>query len=301
MSEQTQHLRVGVVFIVSIILLVSGVLWFKNFKFGGQYVRVTVEFPTTSGLVRGDPVEVRGVPSGQVARIQFEGGRALVSLDLNRSVKLYATTRFVIENVGIMGQKLVAVYPGEESTPVDPVAQAFKGTYQPGIPEFMSNLEVVLESFNRLTNRLDVLLTAFDESDQGSLRRTLKNTEIITDDLAQFMKETHGELSQAVRNFSLAMEDLHSTLNGRDRQIDSLLVNTGRAVVRADSALIALEGAAKRAESLMARLDRGQGSAGLLLQDEELYRELTGVLSETRALITDVKANPKKYFKVSVF
>ena len=31
----------------------------------------------------------------------------------------------------------------------------------------MSNLEGVLESFSRLTNRLDAILAAFDESDRG--------------------------------------------------------------------------------------------------------------------------------------
>jgi phospholipid/cholesterol/gamma-HCH transport system substrate-binding protein len=289
------------VFILSVAILVAGVLWFKNFKFGGANIRVKVEFATTSGLVRGDPVEVRGVPSGQVSEILFENGRALVTCDLDKQVRLYPDTRFAIENVGIMGQKLVAVYPGAETTPVDPGSRIFQGIYQPGIPEFMSNLEGVLESFNRLTNRLEALLAAFDESDQGSLRRTLKNTETITDDLATFMKETHGELGTAVRNFSLAMEDLHKTLNGRDAQVGHLLESTARASARADTALVALQGAATRADTILARLHRGQGSMGKLMQDDELYRELAETLSETRMLIADIRENPKKYFKVSVF
>ena len=276
-------------------------LWFKNFKFGGANVKVTVEFARTSGLVRGDPVEVRGVPSGQVSRILFENGRALVTLDLDKNVRLYSDTRFAIENVGIMGQKLVAVYPGTETTSVDPGSRTFQGVYQPGIPEFMANLEGVLESFNRLTNRLEALLAAFDDSDQGSLRRTLQNTETITDDLASFLKETRGELGTAVRNFSLAMEDLHKTLNDRDAQVGRLLESAARAAARADTALVAMQGAAARADSVLGRLDRGEGSMGKLMQDDELYRELEGTLRETRTLLADIRANPKKYFKVSVF
>ena len=301
MSERTQEIRVGVAVILSVIVLIVGVLWFKNFRFGGQNVKVVVEFPSTSGLVRGDPVEVRGVPSGQVSKIAFEAGHALVTLDLDRGVAIYPDTRFMIENVGIMGQKLVSVNPGEETTPVDPAGRTFKGSYQPGIPEFMGNLEEVLTSFNRLTNRLEAILVAFDESDQGSLRRTLKNTETITENMAKFMTETRGELAGAVRSFSAAMEDLHKTLNGRDAQIDTFVGNASRAAARADTALAALESTAARADSLMSRLDRGEGSAGMMMQDEDLYRELTQTLRETRGLITDIKANPKKYFKVSVF
>jgi phospholipid/cholesterol/gamma-HCH transport system substrate-binding protein len=301
MSERSQHIRVGLIFILSVAVLIAGVLWFKNFRFGGQYLKVVVEFPTTSGLVRGDPVEVRGVPSGQVSRIQFEAGRALVTLDLDRKVRLTGGTRFVIENVGIMGQKLVAIYPGSEGTSVDPTSRVFTGVYQPGIPEFMSNLEGVLQSFDRLTNRLDALLAAFDESDQGSLRRTLKNSETITEDLAKFMSENREELGQAVRNLSAAMQDLHQTLDGREAQVDSLITASLRAATRADGALVSLQDALTRADSLMSRLDRGEGTMGKLVRDEDLYRELTGTLGETRALIRDIKADPKKYFKVSVF
>jgi len=301
MSERSQQIRVGIIFIFSIVILVAGVLWFKNFKFGGANNKVTVEFTTTSGLVRGDPVEVRGVPSGQVSLIRFEDGRALVTLDLDKNVGLYPDTRFAIENVGIMGQKLVAVYPGQETTAVDPGSRIFKGDYQPGIPEFMSNLEGVLESFNRVTTRLDAILVAFDESDEGSLRRTLKNTEAITNDIAAFTKETQGELAKSVHNFTIAMDDLHRTLTGRDPQIDALLDNAARATARADTALAALQSAASRADSLMARLDRGQGSMGKMMQDETMYHELTATLNETRTLLADIKAHPKKYFKFSLF
>lgn len=301
MSERSQQIRVGVAFLLSVVVLIAGVLWFKNFKFGGTIVKVTVEFPTTSGLVRGDPVEVRGVPSGQVSRIGFENGRALVTLDLDKGVELYPDARFVIENVGIMGQKLVAVYPGQEATPVDPTSRTFSGSYQPGIPEFMSNLQVVLASFERVTKRIDALLAAFDESDQGSLRRTLQNTEQITGDVAQFMKETHGELGTAVKNFSAAMADLHQTLNQRDAQIGRLLDRTEKMAANADTALVALEAAVTRADSLMAGMQRGEGTAGRLMQDEQLYIELRETVGEARRLVADIKADPKKYLKFSVF
>lgn len=301
MSERSQQIRVGMIFIASIVILVAGVLWFKNFKFGGANNRVTVEFTTTSGLVRGDPVEVRGVPSGQVSQIRFEDGRARVTLDLDKTVTLQADTHFTIENVGIMGQKLVAVYPGRDSVVLDPTSHLFKGGYQPGIPEFMSNLEGVLESFNRVTTRLDAILVAFSDSDQSSLRRTLKNTETITDDLARFTQETQGELSTSVRNFSLAMDDLHRTLTGREAQISALMDNAARTSARADTALAALQAAAMQADSLLSRLNRGDGSMGKMMQDETLYRELTSTLSESRTLLADIKANPKKFFSFSVF
>jgi phospholipid/cholesterol/gamma-HCH transport system substrate-binding protein len=67
--------------------------------------------------------------------------------------------------------------------------------------------------------------------------------------------------------------------------------------------------------SILSRIDQGQGTAGALLRDDELFREakeaigklkrladeMDGLSAELRALTKDIKENPKKYFKFSIF
>ena len=72
MSERKLEIQVGIVFVLALAVLVLGVLWFKSYHYRAENVKMTVVFPKTSGLVRGDPVEVLGVPSGQVAEIRTE-------------------------------------------------------------------------------------------------------------------------------------------------------------------------------------------------------------------------------------
>jgi phospholipid/cholesterol/gamma-HCH transport system substrate-binding protein len=43
------------------------------------------------------------------------------------------------------------------------------------------------------------------------------------------------------------------------------------------------------------------GTLGLLVGDSTLYNEATMTVAELRLLIEDIKANPRKYFKFSVF
>jgi len=66
----------------------------------------------------------------------------------------------------------------------------------------------------------------------------------------------------------------------------------------------------KRIDSLTARLDTvlqnlndGQGTAGQLLHDKQLYENMNQTISEMRALIAEIRKDPKKYLnvKVSVF
>lgn len=300
-TERSKHVEVGVLFIASIVALVTGVLWFKDFQFGKQRTQVTVQFPSTSGLVKGDAVEVQGVPSGQVSDIRFESGRALVILDLDKSAEVKEGTRFVIENVGIMGQKMVAVYPVEGNAPLVDPNSVLIGQYQPGIPQLMEDLGGTLDAFGRIAIRLETIMESFDETEAGSLRRTLASTEVMTSEMAAFLKDSRGDLSSAIRNFNDAMVQVNLALNGRADTIGRVLANTERATAHLDSTLTTLDGAAARIDSVLARTERGEGSLGKALGDDALYDELVITLRETRTLVADVRENPKKYVKLSLF
>jgi phospholipid/cholesterol/gamma-HCH transport system substrate-binding protein len=55
------------------------------------------------------------------------------------------------------------------------------------------------------------------------------------------------------------------------------------------------------ADTLLRRMQSGQGTLGLLTADSTLYREATATVIQMRQLLTDIQANPRKYFKFSVF
>jgi phospholipid/cholesterol/gamma-HCH transport system substrate-binding protein len=50
--------------------------------------------------------------------------------------------------------------------------------------------------------------------------------------------------------------------------------------------------------SLMAGLEKGEGSMGKLLKDETLYNNLEGATYEMEALLKDIKLHPKRYFRI---
>jgi phospholipid/cholesterol/gamma-HCH transport system substrate-binding protein len=55
------------------------------------------------------------------------------------------------------------------------------------------------------------------------------------------------------------------------------------------------------ADSLMTKLQSGNGTLGMLTSDSALYRETTKTVIQFRELLADIQAHPKKYIKISVF
>jgi phospholipid/cholesterol/gamma-HCH transport system substrate-binding protein len=61
-----------------------------------------------------------------------------------------------------------------------------------------------------------------------------------------------------------------------------------------------LNSMAKRVDDVVANLNAGQGTAGRLLRDQELYENMNRAVGELRALLADIRKDPKKYLRVSV-
>ena len=58
-----------------------------------------------------------------------------------------------------------------------------------------------------------------------------------------------------------------------------------------------------RFDQLVTKLNDGEGTAGQLLKDKQLYENMNGAVDDLRALIAEIKKDPKKYLnvKVSIF
>ncbi|MFZ2196363.1 MAG: MlaD family protein [Thermodesulfovibrionales bacterium] len=56
-----------------------------------------------------------------------------------------------------------------------------------------------------------------------------------------------------------------------------------------------------RLSAILQRIEKGEGTAGMLVRDEELAQELKDTIKELKELTSDIRENPKKYFKFSVF
>ena len=50
-----------------------------------------------------------------------------------------------------------------------------------------------------------------------------------------------------------------------------------------------------RIDKVMAGLEQGDGTAGQLLRDRQLYENMNGTMVEMKSLVSDIRKDPKKY------
>jgi len=99
-----------------------------------------------------------------------------------------------------------------------------------------------------------------------------------------------GEVRRIVADIATAAQQLKETSDEVRTMSRQLTRSQGR-----------LESVLTTTDSVMFKINTGQGSIGLLVNDPTLYRRSDSLVVDLRALVADFKANPKKYVNLRVF
>ncbi|HEY1830118.1 MAG TPA: MCE family protein [Acidimicrobiales bacterium] len=97
--------------IICVILLVGLGVRIGNISLFSSRYTLHAQLADVTGLANGDPVNIAGVPVGQVSSIEVQHGHALISLTVNNSVKVHQATDVGLRWQNVIGQKEIELYP----------------------------------------------------------------------------------------------------------------------------------------------------------------------------------------------
>jgi phospholipid/cholesterol/gamma-HCH transport system substrate-binding protein len=194
----------------------------------------------------------------------------------------------------------------------------------PDIGQLTAQASRIATDIAAVANRVQ---TAFDSQAVVDLRRSIRDFGQVADRLAEVANEQADVIGAVGANLRRgsdvlvrAATDLQSTLGRVDSatnrgQLDTILTSsaaTASNLRAASSDFRQLMAAAQRnqeslvrvlvsADSVMSRVANRSGTLGLLVADSSLYVETTLTMIQLRQLLSDIQANPRKYFTFSVF
>lgn len=137
----------------------------------------------------------------------------------------------------------------------------------------MESIKNTAQSVENISLNLDKII----ESEQAKIKTILANAESITSNL----KENNVALTNAINNFSNISDTIAKA-------------NLGTTITETNLSL-------KTLSNVLKAIENGEGNAGLLIKDDKLYKNLESSTKSLDLLIEDIKANPRKYIKLSIF
>jgi phospholipid/cholesterol/gamma-HCH transport system substrate-binding protein len=136
---------------------------------------------------------------------------------------------------------------------------------------------------------------------------------VLDDKTRNSLRRSIQGLSTVVESFQKSSATLNELLDTNKMHIDSSLSNINTltsnfakfsdsfAATNLSATINNLESTIKSLDALLGKMEKGEGTLGKLMKNEELYNNLTAASKELDLLLQDFRLNPKRYVNVSVF
>lgn len=331
--EGRKELLVGTVIVVSIAVGVVGTLWLKGTNFGNPTTEVDVLLESVGQLSEGNPVTYRGVGVGQVASVSVEpGGQAVrVGLLIRRALELPDDAGVVLGPESLFGDWQAEIVSRESfprfdfyEVPAGAGEDVLGGYALPEITRLTASAEQISDNLADLTDRMEL---AFNQETANNLATAIANIEAITQEVRALVQQQGVVAASITSNADSALAEIEAAASAARRsfervdgvlaaaEMDSLIVDLHAAasgmralaedltddstgvsatLTRADSAFV-------RVDRLAARLEAGEGSLGRLLADTTFAVHAENMLLSLDLLLQDVRENPRRYVRLSIF
>jgi phospholipid/cholesterol/gamma-HCH transport system substrate-binding protein len=287
------NVLVGVVLAVAIVVAVVGSLWLARGGLSKGYP-LYARFSWGAGLKTGAPVWVSGASVGYVADVQFRpDGSLLTELRITSAQPIPEGSVATVVPNGLFGDVAVNFTPIRATQRYTANDTVLAGAPPPGIAALTAKADSISGSVNAITLALNKELVA--GGGIADLRKTLAGTNRLVAQLNQIAVEQSKQLS-------LTMASLRRTVQAVDSAaIDSTIANLR--TVSSNMAVMThtLDSTTLALNRIVAKVDSGNGTAAMLINDPGAYNDLRRLLSQADSVLADLKKNPRKYINLEIF
>ena len=296
MRQTRREIQVGITVVIAFAVLILGILWFKQYRFSGGEKHYAADFPGVEGLQTRDQVQVRGIRMGAVDSFRMVDDKVRVFFHVNPEADLREDAVVSLQSIGIVGEMVIDINPGK-GKPVRP-GHVFAGRLKGSLTQVTDIAGQALRELRDLSSDLRNFLAEVEADHK--VTDALEATRTAATGVSDIVNANRRDIRTLLENLAETSKALHVALAGPDSAMLGVARGLTRSVSRSDSLLSELEDLSSSLRTIVSRLEAGEGTLGLLLQDDTLYQRVDSTLAATKELLDDVRRDPHRYFKFSV-
>ena len=254
-------------------------------------------YPSVEGLSVSTGVTVGGYAAGIVSNIAYNRQTMdyTVSASISREFEIPEDSYIEIYSADILGTRKLRVRMGSSSVMASS-GDTLRGCMETDmITSITGSLDSLMKSIGTTVESVNLIL---DEENRSEVRQLLKR-----------LNNTAGNLdkvSAMLQSKSPDIETLLSNLSSISTTLDSAVTTISGTAANAEAVTASLReadlaGMTDSIRSLAGRLQDPDGSIGKLMDSDSLYNALTALSNDLDSLVNNIRKDPKKYIKISIF
>ena len=277
---------IGVTIFLALLGLFLSIFWLGQYRYARQGHIISVSFNDVSGLNRDDPVQMLGVKIGKVEKINLKNNQVIVNLRIDKEYLFPKDSQIVIESIGLLGEKAIKIYPGNSSLCFAP-GDTTRGKVAFGL----DNLGEIVLQLQSKTNKI------FSDENLNNLSIILADLKKTIDQIKMVVNDHGDDVGVLISNARKSSDMLLENKNN----INDIVYNMKNSTTKLDSVTEQLNLIAANLNKITYKVTRGKGTIGKLVYSDSLYQNLMNVTAKIDSIADDIKKNPQRYLKISLF
>ncbi len=300
----SNEVKLGMAIFAAVIVFVGGIIYLRGVDFQKREYTLTILYNNVNGLQEGNPITIAGLAVGKVEEMKLIGTAIAVKVQIQNKVQFPVDSKAYIKSSSLMGGKLIAITPGIESGVLHN-GDTLTGSYEADLTELTSTLAPISSNVLGILERVN---STFDEKTRHNIQGILADVNRSSSELERIIHDEGQRLDFAIGNFA----SFSSNLSRFAINLDSIALSqrtnldTSMATIRIvtynlQQASQNLKSTTQSLDVVLGKIEKGHGTLGKLIHEEKLYNDIDSLASNLYLLVKDLRENPDKYVKVSVF
>lgn len=291
-----KDIKIGVTALGILALTYWGISFLKGkniFKSQNSYVAV---YDNVADMKVSSPVYYNGVKIGSVTEITMKDltEKPSIMITIYKKYQIPVNSVAVMKDASIMGGKAIEIIPGNSNeylNNLDTIATAIQPSVLNGLGGMLDGASSAIDSLAFTVSQVNKLL---GQENVDNISKAIADLPEITGNVNGIVKNEKKNIEAVIQNLNATVKELHQVmpkLNSTMSNIDTLSSDMKNQ----------LPMTLAKVDSILNTINSNSGTVGLLLNDDAAYNNLNKALVDLQALLTDLKANPKRYVHFSVF
>lgn len=298
--------KVGSLALIAVALLVLGFNYLKGTSLLDKSFNLYAEYDNIDGLTAGNKILINGMQVGQVNTLTLDPktGKIRVDFSITQEIGIPEDSRALVFSSDLLGSKAINLILGTSSVMIDDgglvidsIAPTLNERIEKEVLPLKDKIESALNSIDSFVYGLKEVLSEENRDNITLSMRNLKNTTGRLDSTMIKIDQMMVSAKAILKNFEQNKEVINKILVNTGTFSDSLAQQAGRIrgiITNADASVAKLQ-------SVLHKIDNGEGSLGLLVNDKELYNHLNDSAESLDSLLVDLRKHPKRYVHFSIF
>ncbi|MCX6234850.1 MAG: MlaD family protein [Bacteroidetes bacterium] len=312
----SREVKIGIIFVITIALFVWGINFLKGTDIFSHHRIFYAVYDRVDGLVAANPVNINGMKVGQVKSLRFADkttAKIIVELSLNTDLPVPDNSVARIYSEDLLGAKAVAIVLGNSSTfctngdtLANEIEESLKDEVNRQVLPIKRKAENLLLSIDSMVTIIQYVFNAEMRTNLigsvASIKKTIDHLQSTSQLIDTLMQSQHSRFEAIIANIN----SITSNLKNNNNNITNILQNFSSisdtlAKAKVSETLANTNRTIHDLSLVLEKIEKGQGSIGLLISDDSLYKHLNASARELNLLIEDLRVNPGRYIHFSVF